>query len=285
MTRLDHIPTRLVNLPSEMPRNVTFRKEKSLPATYQPGEFDVCCGRGKRHWNAVGNVRFRKIIQSSVERYMDAPSKNDKTAVVVSIVDDIRHFGGNFLKEDLIGSWYDIGDPQAREKVGHSLRDQVSTIHRHRRKEKAMQALAHQKQSRMDISNDPNGIISESKPQQPDDPTEQDDEEEDDNEDVQSDGENERDSRRNTLSSSMIIDKFTRRPSFASAVADPSNSLNSSGRVRSSGARSLSVRSSVRESNLSSGRSAGWSFLNELDFNLDQFDDCDANNFEPLDWS
>ncbi|KAL7571517.1 hypothetical protein ACA910_020936 [Epithemia clementina (nom. ined.)] len=364
VTRLDHIPTTLRNLPSKMgmPRAVTYRKRRSLPPGYKPGEFDVCCGRGKRHWNHMGNVRFRRFIQSSVERYMDAPSKNDKTAVVVSIVDDIRNMGGCFLKEDLRGSWYDIGDHQAREKVGHSLRDQVSTVHRQQQKQAAFQQhrettetttatgggmrpvsggdmpqntptndlsapLPQQQQSQLQqrLENVKKLLPQQLLPQAPfsfdrqqqqkrqqqvqleqlqqqaeqrlltqnqgnntvvdermnamnEDWGEGDDvfdvvEEEDDgvgiavnadeDDDARSDGSNERTVRRKTLSSSMIIDKFARRPSFASTVADPSNSFSTS--------------------KSSSKRSSGWSFLNELDFSMvDQCDGDFQDSLEPI---
>ena len=370
MTRLDHIPTTLRNLPSKMPRTVTYRKRKSLPPAYKPGEYDVCCGRGKRHWNHVGNVRFRRFIQCNVERYMDAPTKNDKTAVVVSIVDDIRNRRGNFLKEDLRGNWYDIGDQQAREKVGHSLRDQVSTIHRQQQKQAALQqfkspnstttttnttgssstnnttsgggitameaisasAAANpmappirntnnvttmappqprqqqtQRQSswsqrrwqtrfsfeqkkqqqkekqRMMLLQDHNSELYEAISEETaeefaieeeahDDGTgrinvtdggdDNDHDDHDDDDDAQSDGSNERTVRRSTLSSSMIIDRFARRPSFASAVVDPTNSFSTS--------------------KSSSKRSSGWSFLNELDLSMDQFDGDFQDGLEPI---
>ena len=327
MTRLDHIPTTLRNLPSKMPRTVTYRKRKSLPPGYKPGEFDVCCGRGKRHWNHVGNVRFRRYIQSSVERYMKAPSKNDKTTVVVSIVDDIRNMGGNFLKEDLRGNWYDIGDQQAREKVGHSLRDQVSTIHRqeqkhaalqqhkvpssspppttasvtpipiensnHLTKNNAMGPPPQQEQSKrwqpqLLLQQTSFGLVrsrsQQQRSQMPSATTDQiqpitesaseDDDladvvdvtgvgiDDEDDDDAQSDGSNERTVRRQTLSSSMIIDKFARRPSFASAVADPTSSFSTS--------------------KSSSKRSSGWSFLNDLDFSMDQFDADFQDGLEPI---
>jgi hypothetical protein len=75
-------------------------------------------------------VHFRNVIRWNVNRYIDAPTKNDKTLVVISIVDEIRAQGGRFLKDDIYGRWYDIGDAQARDKVGHSLRDQVSAMNR-----------------------------------------------------------------------------------------------------------------------------------------------------------
>ena len=98
-----------------------------LPVGYEPRSRDVCCGRGKRNWNHEGNVWFRNLIQANVDRYICAPSKTDKTAVVISVVEQVRREGAFFVKQDDdSGRWYDIGDTQAREKVGHSLRDQVT---------------------------------------------------------------------------------------------------------------------------------------------------------------
>lgn len=98
-----------------------------LPDGYVPRSRDVCCGRGKRNWNHEGNVWFRNLIQANVDRYIQAPSKTDKTAVVVAVVEQVRSEGAFFVKQDDdSGRWYDIGDTQAREKVGHSLRDQVT---------------------------------------------------------------------------------------------------------------------------------------------------------------
>lgn len=122
------VPTRLNNLESALSNRSLQDQQNpfSLPENYTPGPKDICCGRGKRNWNHSGNVAFRSLIQNTVNRYIEAPNKTAKTGVVVSIVDDIRNAGAYFLKQDESGRWYDIGDQQAREKVGHSLRDQVT---------------------------------------------------------------------------------------------------------------------------------------------------------------
>jgi hypothetical protein len=75
-----------------------------------------------------GNATFRKLIHANVSAYIQASTKNDKTLVVKSIVDVIRQNGGRFVKQDSDGRWHDIGDSQAKEKVGHSLRDQVTAL-------------------------------------------------------------------------------------------------------------------------------------------------------------
>jgi hypothetical protein len=125
---LNSIPTKLNNVDSSH-----HQKPVQMPSGYIPSDFDVCSGRGKQNWNASGNVKFRKLIHMSVDRYLAAPFKSDKTAIVVSIVSQIRQLQGHFLKQHGTnensnkGSWYDIGDAAAREKVGHSLRDQVGS--------------------------------------------------------------------------------------------------------------------------------------------------------------
>lgn len=103
---------------------------EALPPDFVPGPKDVCSGRGKRNWNHVGNIAFRNMVQSHVEDYMTAPNKNEKTAIVCRIVDKMRRDGCRFLQQNKQGLWYDIGDAKARDKVGHSLRDQVTAINR-----------------------------------------------------------------------------------------------------------------------------------------------------------
>jgi hypothetical protein len=129
------VPTHLNNITTGFTRLVN-QKRKSLPIGYTSMDKDVCCGRGKRHWNHTGNVNFRKTIREYVLRYVEAPVKSDKTLVVISIVDKIRQSGGRFIKEDRVGRWFDIGDAEAREKVGHSLRDQVMSINRKKKNNK-----------------------------------------------------------------------------------------------------------------------------------------------------
>jgi len=103
-------------------------KSSTLPQAYQPHSRDICCGRGKRNWTHAGNIYFRQLIQANVDRYIEAPTSRDKTKAVLSIVDYLRQEGSYFVKQDNSGSWYDIGDSQARTKVGHSFRDQITAM-------------------------------------------------------------------------------------------------------------------------------------------------------------
>eukprot|EP00542_Grammatophora_oceanica_P018980 CAMPEP_0194049290 /NCGR_PEP_ID=MMETSP0009_2-20130614/30234_1 /TAXON_ID=210454 /ORGANISM="Grammatophora oceanica, Strain CCMP 410" /LENGTH=193 /DNA_ID=CAMNT_0038695403 /DNA_START=238 /DNA_END=819 /DNA_ORIENTATION=+ len=73
-----------------------------------------------------GNKWFRSIIDEKLSTYSSAKSKLEKSVVVSSIVDTIRAKSpnGSFVKHDTsTGTWYEVSDRLAREKVGQSLRD------------------------------------------------------------------------------------------------------------------------------------------------------------------
>jgi hypothetical protein len=120
------------------------------------GASDVLCGRGKTSFNhgeftcridtiqkrkmcvssnsslcvsfPVGNKIFRDAVTSALDDYMGADNRFEKALVVHTIVDTIREAGGRFLKRDFhLGEWYELSDQQAKEKVGHAIRDAVSS--------------------------------------------------------------------------------------------------------------------------------------------------------------
>lgn len=106
----------------------------SIPFNYKPTNLDVINGRGKAFWNHSGNVAFRNVIQSRTDDYVAAKGKKRKTAIVNGIVEELRLRGCKFLKQEIDQRghtyWQDIGDEAVREKVGHSLRDQVISSNR-----------------------------------------------------------------------------------------------------------------------------------------------------------
>jgi hypothetical protein len=117
-------------IPSKMPipsvaaavsRNVSSDKNAVGPN-------DVVCGRGKGSYNRPGNKKFRALVQDHVPLYMAARTKLDKSMVLSCIVEKVREQGGGrFLKRRKGGEWYEIGDEQAREKVGHAIREAIAT--------------------------------------------------------------------------------------------------------------------------------------------------------------
>lgn len=126
-----NLPVRIHNVTASTTLLRPRKPGDLLPINYEPTNLDVCSGRGKRNWTHSGNVAFRDLIQHTTPTYMAAMTKNEKTAIVCNIVEEMRALGCQFLKQDnKTNRWFDMGDAQARDKVGHSLRDQVTAYNR-----------------------------------------------------------------------------------------------------------------------------------------------------------
>jgi hypothetical protein len=100
-----------------------------LEVDFQPSDLSVICGRGKDSYNHTGNRCFRILASVFVERYSRADSKTAKSALVFNIVTMIRQAGGHFCKREK-GTWYEVGDRCAREKVSAYFRDMLHTQYR-----------------------------------------------------------------------------------------------------------------------------------------------------------
>lgn len=58
---------------------------------------------------------------------MKSVNRFGKSLVVHTIVDTIHSSGGRFLKKEFqTGKWHELSDQQAKEKVGHAIRDAVN---------------------------------------------------------------------------------------------------------------------------------------------------------------
>lgn len=111
-----------------------------LPEGFQPGNYDVICGRGKGCAKSIGNQRFRVTIAMKKYAYVLAESKVDKSVVLDSVVRLVKEASpnGGFIRQDrTTGRWYRIPDSQARDKVGHCMRDLVQSHERQQRKKNA----------------------------------------------------------------------------------------------------------------------------------------------------
>lgn len=104
-----------------------------LDAAFEPGSFDVVCGRGKGSYNRPGNKFFRALVVTFIPQYLSARSKVDKSAVLNSIIDKVRSFTNpdtglpaQFVKHSKNTGWIKIGDEHAREKVGHAIREAIA---------------------------------------------------------------------------------------------------------------------------------------------------------------
>ncbi|KAL3912432.1 MAG: hypothetical protein SGARI_001161 [Bacillariaceae sp.] len=101
-------------------------EEKPLHKDFQPSEFTVIIGRGKKIRESQGNIHLRTLASTYLSKYSD--SRQAKTEVVNSILGIIRAVcpnGGAFVRCEQ-GQWYEVGDRVAREKVGYVFRDLLS---------------------------------------------------------------------------------------------------------------------------------------------------------------
>lgn len=86
---------------------------KPLSESFELGEYDVICGRGRKCFNHIGNKRFRKIVKDYLPKYADASAKLDKTFIICDVVNRIRKNSpnGGFVKKDpMSGRYFEVGD-------------------------------------------------------------------------------------------------------------------------------------------------------------------------------
>ena len=89
------------------------------------------------HALSAGNKRFRDAVSSNLERYNKATTRFDKSLVVHDILETIQGVGGRFMKYDAQAkTWKEMSRQQAKEKVGHAIRDAVNSFNARREKKK-----------------------------------------------------------------------------------------------------------------------------------------------------
>lgn len=138
------IPTKLTNLQVKTPRSDSrVRKasseyhdgEISLGSTYTLVTQDVICGHRLFSLpggpsSHPGNERLRVLVDMCLDRYCGTTNRLEKSDIIKEIVEIVRSYGGNFVKQESNGVWYDVGNRKARDKVGHAMR--AAIIHRNR---------------------------------------------------------------------------------------------------------------------------------------------------------
>jgi len=132
--------------------NVDPMQNGNCNVVSEPGPYDIVCGRNSGAYNYIGNRRFRVTIEMNLQRYIDSPTREDKTNVIKSIVWMLHEqVGARFLKKETSkkssGSrrrgtprYTIMTDKQAREKVGHALRDLVITARKEQQQQEKKQA-------------------------------------------------------------------------------------------------------------------------------------------------
>lgn len=122
-----------VTIPSAIETLASQKTSKILGKDYEPLDCDIVCGRGKGSYNRPGNKHFRSIVTSFIPTYIQSKTKIDKTTILNTIIEQVRSqhdakTGRNaqFIKHSKREGWIEIGDEQAREKVGHAIREAMA---------------------------------------------------------------------------------------------------------------------------------------------------------------
>ena len=72
--------------------------------------------RGRSAYNHEGNSRFRQILAGHLEKYKSATTKQQKSLVVVTILDEVQ-VKSRFVRSNADGKWFQVQDHVAKEKV------------------------------------------------------------------------------------------------------------------------------------------------------------------------
>lgn len=105
-----------------------FVQAKTPVESMEPHENDILMGRGGKNNQHVGNERLRGLARVQSDNYRMA-SKKGKSYISRELVKQVRLMNppGRFLKKNNVtGTWEDVGDDVAREKASQVLRDAVS---------------------------------------------------------------------------------------------------------------------------------------------------------------
>ena len=91
---------------------------KKLPEGFIPGKMHVLCTKGKDAKEHHANRMLRDLVKANLKEYSECNSKLDRSFVVSRIMKVFKDEGG-FVRQ-IKGVWYDIGDRNAREKIGQA---------------------------------------------------------------------------------------------------------------------------------------------------------------------
>ena len=76
-----------------------------LPVGFQPNDKICIIGRGKRHSNHPGNLRFQTFVREEMGAYSAAQSKQEKSAVISRVIDRVRADGAFVRLESATKRW------------------------------------------------------------------------------------------------------------------------------------------------------------------------------------
>jgi hypothetical protein len=131
MTMLPAQPKLLAQVSSQR-QSSTKTKDKRfcLGRNFNPGNNAVICGRGKACCESSGNLNLKRIVNSYTRSYATAMTKEQKSAIISRIISTVKETEGGLFVKHVEGTWWEVDDGYAKEKVGYMLRDILHTRYR-----------------------------------------------------------------------------------------------------------------------------------------------------------
>jgi len=114
----------LANNTENYPLKQTSNDEKE----FVPSDQHILCGRGHLFGRHPANQKFNAIIRHYVRNYKESTSRHEKTEIFRTVLAETYDSGLSFMKLDnTTQQWYRLANIEAREKIGHALRDKLRT--------------------------------------------------------------------------------------------------------------------------------------------------------------
>jgi hypothetical protein len=105
-----------------------------LPTDFVPGNYTVLCGRGRgsKCTKSTGNQRLKSHVLGYLKTYSEARKKSERSTIISKILASVKEDApdGSFVKLEDDGSWWELDDTFAREKISCLFRECLHTHYR-----------------------------------------------------------------------------------------------------------------------------------------------------------
>jgi hypothetical protein len=85
-----------------VPGVITSLSKINADSRYEPGRYDVVCGRGKGCYNRPSNKNFRALVATYASDYVNAKTRLDKSAILCCIIDRVNSLGSRLWETGTI---------------------------------------------------------------------------------------------------------------------------------------------------------------------------------------
>jgi hypothetical protein len=109
----------------------------AFPSGFVPGNRHVVCAKGKEAKQHSANQLLQSLVKQHLADYSSCSSKLERSFIVSKVIKIVRNGGeGGFVRK-MNGAWFEVGDRNAREKIGQAFRDSLSHMFKSSAKAKA----------------------------------------------------------------------------------------------------------------------------------------------------